>query len=78
MLDPQSFGLNVQWPMAKVHNMVVKIPLERAALADEVYMLCNPVVFGFNFGLKLWGVSRRRPYLVTPTDDPILVQAASQ
>ncbi|KAI0034423.1 P-loop containing nucleoside triphosphate hydrolase protein [Vararia minispora EC-137] len=55
MVDPLSFGLNVTFPVAKLHNMEIKIPLDRDSLTDELYMICNPVIFGFCFGIKVWG-----------------------
>jgi hypothetical protein len=52
MIDPKGFRSFV--PTA-TYNLPVYRRLDRRGLTDEQLAICNPVVLGFCFGVKMWG-----------------------
>ncbi|KAE9403437.1 hypothetical protein BT96DRAFT_1016993 [Gymnopus androsaceus JB14] len=52
MIDPVAFR---RFEPNRNYNFSVFRRLDRATLTDEQLMICNPVVYGFCFGIKKWG-----------------------
>lgn len=54
MIDPASFR---RFEANRKFNFSVHRHFDRKGLNDQQYMICNPVVLGFCFGIKKWGTS---------------------
>ncbi|KAJ4480946.1 P-loop containing nucleoside triphosphate hydrolase protein [Lentinula aciculospora] len=52
MIDPVSFR---RFEPNRNFNFSVYRRLNRTAISDEQFIICNPVVYGFCFGIKKWG-----------------------
>ena len=53
MIDPSAFRI---FEPNCSFNLPVQKNLERDKLTDEQYMICTPILLGFCFGVKMWGV----------------------
>ncbi|KAJ4484206.1 P-loop containing nucleoside triphosphate hydrolase protein [Lentinula edodes] len=52
MIDPIAFR---RFEPNRKFNSSVYRRLDRSVITDEQFMICNPVVYGFCFGIKKWG-----------------------
>ncbi|KAF8824540.1 hypothetical protein HHX47_DHR8000307 [Lentinula edodes] len=52
MIDPVAFR---RFEPNRKFNSSVYRRLDRSVITDEQFMICNPVVYGFCFGIKKWG-----------------------
>lgn len=53
MVDPATFRLFK--PCSRLMRNVSR-KLDPTALTDEQYLICTPILLGFNFGNKAWGM----------------------
>lgn len=51
-------------------NFYVYKRLDQAHLTEEEYMICTPIVLGFCFGVKEWGVFESGPSQSTQANKP--------
>ncbi|KIJ62330.1 hypothetical protein HYDPIDRAFT_114844 [Hydnomerulius pinastri MD-312] len=52
MIDPGAFR---DYCPDYIFNYTVTTPMDREHLTDEDYLICNPTILGFCFGVKEWG-----------------------
>jgi hypothetical protein len=53
MIDPAAFRI---FEPNSSFNLPIQNYLERDKLSDEQYMICTPILLGFCFGVKMWGM----------------------